>query len=236
MERILRSGPVRILCDSRLGIEPEPHWFEPDWWQGRDAVTAELGGRGQALALATPLGEAVLRRYLRGGMVRHFSRERYLYTGLHRSRPFREWRVTRTLFDAGLPVPEPLAAALWQRGAFYSAALLTRRIGDAEPLHRSNPIERAAWQELGRTIGRFARAGLSHSDLNATNILIDPHGRFHLIDFDRARIVARLTDPQPMLARLARSLEKLGIAHDADALRDGATESNNSTNTRRTQR
>jgi len=228
MERILRSGPVQILIDSRLGVEPEPHWFEPDWWRGRDAVTAELGGRGQALALITPFGDAVLRRYQRGGMVRHLTRRHYLYTGAARTRPFAEWRVTRRLRQLEIPVPQPLAAAFERHGATYCGALLTRRIPDARPLTQAAPDMRASdWRHLGELLGRAAGAGLRHPDLNAGNILIDDDRRFWLLDFDRATIARRALGPGPMIDRLERSLAKLDIAHDANALHSGAAGSEN---------
>lgn len=223
MERILRFGRLTVIAgppgSTDAGAEPEPGWFDPDWWRSRGAVAAELGGRAGALAVDGPAGPAVLRRYHRGGQVRHLVREHYLYTGRDRTRPFREWRVTRALFAAGLPVPEPIAAAFERRGAFYTGAILTRRIEPAVPLPEAAArMDRAGWQALGRTLVRFARAGLRHPDLNAANILVGDDGRFWLLDFDRATLAAGPTDPAPMRARLERSLAKLGIAHDPAAL------------------
>lgn len=222
MERILRFGPVHVLFDPDRIEAPAPEWFDSDWWQAHDAVTARMGGRGEALAVESPAGPAVLRRYRRGGLIRHVSRDRYVFTGLPFSRPFREWRVTRALFDAGLPVPEPLAAAVQRHGPLYSGALLTTTIGNAKPLHTAGELDAAGWEALGRTIARFATAGLKHPDLNATNILLDDQDRFWLLDFDRTRIAPGPVDPGPMLARLTRSLKKLGIAHDARALHTAA--------------
>jgi len=220
MERILRSGPLRILFDSALALQPEAGWFDPEWWRERKAVVAELGGRGQALAVNSPLGEAVLRVYHRGGMVRHLSTSDYVYTGACRTRPIAEWRLTRRLFGAGLPVPEPLAAAFERRGPFYRGALLTRRIPDAEPLPESaDRMGSAEWKNLGELLGKAAGAGLRHPDINANNILLDATGTFWLLDFDRARLAGQPADPGPMIRRLQRSMRKLGIAHDEIALR-----------------
>lgn len=221
MERILRSGPIEILFDSRLDAKPEAGWFEPEWWRERKAVVAELGGRGQALAVQSPLGEAVLRVYHRGGLVRHLSTSSYVYTGADRTRPFAEWRVNRRLLDAGLSVPEPLAAAFERRGPVYSGALLTRRIPDAEPLPTAaGHMDSADWNRLGRMLGQAAGAGLRHPDLNANNILMDASGKFWLLDFDRAWIADNAFDPGPMIGRLQRSMRKLGIEHDESALWD----------------
>lgn len=221
MERILRSGSLTILFDSRLGAEPQAGWFDPDWWRDRDAVVAELGGRGQALAVDSPLGQAVLRVYHRGGMVRHLSASSYVYTGADRTRPFAEWRVNRRLLEAGLPVPEPLAAAFERHGPFYRGALLTRRIPAAAPLpEAAGRMASADWKKLGKMLGRAAGAGLRHPDLNANNILMDTNGKFWLLDFDRAWIADNVFDPGPMIGRLQRSMRKLGIEHDQAALWD----------------
>ena len=219
MESILRSGPLEILFDARLGTRPDAGWFDPEWWRGRKAVLAELGGRGQALAVESPVGEAVLRIYHRGGLVRRLSRSSYVYTGADRTRPFAEWRVNRRLLDAGLPVPEPLAAAFERRGPFYTGALLTRRIPDALPLPKAaGRMASGDWKRLGGMLGEAAGAGLRHPDLNANNILMDSNGKFWLLDFDRAWIADNSFDPGPMIGRLQRSMRKLGIAHDESAL------------------
>lgn len=219
MERILRSGRFEILFDSRLYAKPEAGWFDPAWWHARDSVIAELGGRGRALAVDSPPGEAVLRIYHRGGMVRHLTRSTYVYAGANRTRPFAEWRVTRRLFDLGLPVPEPLAAAFERRGPFYTGALLTRRIPGALPLPKAaSRMTSEDWKNLGRMLGEAAAAGLRHPDLNANNVLMDGKGKFWLLDFDRAWIADNAFDPGPMIGRLQRSMRKLGMHHDEPAL------------------
>lgn len=221
MESILRSGRLEILFDSRLDAKPEAGWFDPSWWRALDAVVAELGGRGQALAVKSPVGDAVLRIYHRGGLVRHLSKSRYVYTGADRTRPFAEWRVNRRLLDAGLPVPEPLAAAFERHGPFYEGALLTRRIPDAAPLPKAaGQMASRDWNNLGEMLGRAAGVGLRHPDLNANNILMDADRKFWLLDFDRAWIADHPFDPGPMIGRLKRSLRKLGIEHDESALWD----------------
>ncbi len=224
MESILRFGNTRVLFDPQRIEDPAAEWFNGDWWKARDAISARFGGRGCALGIDTPAGPAVLRHYHRGGMVRQLSRNRYIYTGLERTRAFREWRVTRTLFDAGLPVPEPLAAAVTRHGLSYTAALLTRRIENSQPLHHvAEILGRSDWKSLGRTLADFATAGLAHPDLNAANILVDRQKRFWLLDFDRARIAPAPVDPAAMLARLQRSATRLDMAFDHDTIKQGIT-------------
>ncbi len=205
-------GSVRILYDTERLQPPTENLLLPDYWQARDAVQAAFTGRGRALAVETPAGPAVLRRYRRGGMVARFNRQRYLYTGLESSRGFREWRLLRAMYRAGLPVPIPLAASCERRAGWYTAGLLTGRLEGtrtlADRLLADGP-DGADWSQVGRTLRRFHDFGVEHADLNARNILLDPAGRVYLLDFDRGRRVApKVVWRQGQLRRLRRSLEK----------------------------
>ena len=212
MERILRSGSESVLYDSDRLPEPAPDGFRPDAWARSDGIVARFGGRGEALAVNGPFGAAVLKSYRRGGLMRRIVRQRYAWLGLERARSVREWRVLRALHEAGLPVPEPLAAYVRRIGPVYEAALMTRLIENARPLNEvAAEFDAKRWAAVDALIGRFAEAGLRHPDLNATNILVTPDRRLWMIDFDRARLGDRPVDPAPMHARLARSLAKLGI-------------------------
>ena len=69
-------------------------------------MTGQAPGRGQSLFLEVGDRQWVLRPYRRGGLVARLSTSRYLWTGLERSRAFREVRLTARLYQAGLPVPQ----------------------------------------------------------------------------------------------------------------------------------
>lgn len=198
-----------------------PEWLDPGFWRIRNAVLAEFGGRGQALAVDTEVGPAVLRRYLRGGLIARVSRDRYLFTGYQRSRSFREFRVLARLHEMGLPVPQPLLAGCQRQGPTCRAAILTRLLANTISLPQAADIlEPFHWRRLGKILDRFFRAGVVHPDLNAHNLLIDGEGHWYVIDFDRARIEDEPVDPEPMLRRLERSLDKLGIAGERALLRE----------------
>lgn len=219
-ETELQAGSTRILYDPSALDVVSPEWLAPDFWQMRGAVLARFGGRGQALAVTTDAGPAVLRRYLRGGMVARLSRDRYVFTGYQRSRSFREFRVLARLREMGLPAPAPLIAGCQRLRLTCRAAILTRLIENTISLPQAADIlEVEHWQRLGRTLQRFFAAGVVHPDLNAHNLLIDGDGHWHVIDFDRARIEDQPVDPAPMLDRLDRSLDKLGIAGERRFLR-----------------
>ena len=185
----------------------EPQWFAPK------AVLGRAEGRGETLFFQAGDRQLVLRRYRRAGLAARFSQEHYLWTGLKNSRPYRELALTQQLFEAGLPVPKPVAARIVKSAFFYTADLITERIKEAVALdkHPAPP-----WEEIGRTIARFHAYGLNHSDLNARNILITD-GKVWVIDFDKCSLAEpQETKERANLERLARSLKKLGLYHQTE--------------------
>jgi len=225
MQRIVRTPDGVMLFDDENGMQPDLDCFDPQWWDNRGRVVQRYTGRGEAIAVASAIGVAVLRQYRRGGLPARMIENRYFYTGSDRCRSFREWRILDELYRAGLPVPEPLAAVCRPRGLFYRAALLTRRIDDShtllDHLRQRDGMAAADWQALGRTLARFFAHGLRHPDLNARNILVDADGGFWLLDLDRATLAGRPVPAGRMLARLARSLRKVDLACDTAALKKG---------------
>ncbi|MCA1768451.1 MAG: 3-deoxy-D-manno-octulosonic acid kinase [Halomonas sp.] len=221
-----RAGKVFILydaerlCDAAAEVPPGPSLFDPEHWRNQGRVIGEAPGRGVSLFLAADSDrEWVLRPYRRGGFVARLSGTRYLWTGLERTRAFRELRLTADLHQRGLPVPTPVAAAVNRHEFTYEAALITERIRGARAL-ASRLEERLADEalliEVGRTIRRFHNAGLDHVDLNARNLLVDKRDRVWLIDLDRCGLRSQGRWQAANLARLARSLTKFG-ARDAMA-------------------
>jgi len=210
-----RLGAARILYNPNRLTTISREWFDADFWRLRDAVRARFEGRGEALAIETSIGPAVLRRYRRGGWIARLVHDRYFFIGFDQSRSFREFDVLQTLFEQGLPVPEPLAALCERRGRAYRAALLTAEIEGSRTLAElAADLDEADWSELRNVLNGFFRVGLEHPDLNAGNILRDRQGQWFLIDFDRARVHASARSPQPMLRRLLRSLGKQGVQID----------------------
>lgn len=193
---------------------PDPAWFTPAFWCDNDAVTGEAPGRGASLFVdAGVLGIAgqqwVLRPYRRGGMAARLSESRYVWTGLERTRGFRELRLTAELHARGLPVPAPVAAHVHCHGLSYTAALLTVRLLGAHALAEHLPrADDALLGRVGSTIRRFHDAGLDHVDLNARNLLVTPDERVWLIDLDRCRLRKPGPWREANLKRLERSLER----------------------------
>ncbi len=186
--------------------------LDPDWFRRPARALGSGGGRGSVAVVDTVLGPLLRRNYLRGGLPRHLLRDRYLWAGAENTRALREFRLSRALFDAGLPVPEPIAARYWRGWLAYRAALLTRLLPDVRTLRERLAAGTSAEAELPPVADAIARLhdhGVWHADLNADNVLIDDQGKVWLIDFDRSR--ADVSDAGRLagnLDRLLRSLRK----------------------------
>lgn len=216
-QRVEEGAGGTILFDAARVPQVDADWFSPQHWRERNALRSQPGGRGGVAIIDTPAGEAVLRHYRRGGMVARLLGDRYLFTGARRTRSAREFRLLAELDRRGLPVPAPIASRFVRHGLRYSADLITARIPDAATLAErlaDGAFNAALARRVGELVARFHREGAWHADLNAHNVLVNDTG-LYLIDFDRGRMRTpaahwRLAN----LARLKRSLVKLG-ARDA---------------------
>ena len=210
-----------LAAARRLGGDAfDPDWFVPGHWQ-RTGPVAPLGaGRGAAIRISSADGDWVLRHYRRGGMVARVLGDRYLWNGAERTRGFAEFRLLAELRSRGLDVPAPVAARYQRVGVHYRADLITRHIAGARTLAerlRADELDAALAERLGASIAKFHGAGAYHADLNAHNILIDPQ-RVWQIDFDRGALRSPARAWQlANLARLRRSLVKLGAATNGEA-------------------
>lgn len=209
-----RLDGVHILYDASRLHQPKPDFFDPEWWRREGRLTGEASGRGSAYFLRAGDGagqeEWVLRHYQRGGFVGKFNHDTYLYTGLARSRPFRELRLLALLRKRRFPVPPPVAAGLVRRGPGYWADLITCRV-PGRPLSAlvlAGQVDPALFEAVGALIGRFHAGGVFHADLNAHNILVADEG-IHLIDFDRGCLRRAGGWQRANLDRLQRSLKKV---------------------------
>jgi tRNA A-37 threonylcarbamoyl transferase component Bud32 len=107
-------------------------------------------------------------------------------------------RATRARLGAerlravGIPHPETLALAERRRlGLVTESFILTRFLGGAEPLpavlpeiRRSPPQRRRLAYAVGDVVGMLHAAGLDHSDLKHSNLLVTAEWRIVLLDLD----------------------------------------------------
>jgi len=179
-----------------------------------------IGGRGSLQRLSLPDGgAAIVRRYYRGGFVRHFTYDLYWE---HPFRPLVELCCTETARQRQVPTVEVLAAGI-ERVAlgFYRGIMISREaerfMNLWEWLRSSSSSEKrqTALATVARAVKQLHTSGIYHADLNLTNLLVHINNfssQALIIDFDRARVFpgslpARLR--QKNLQRLQRSLKKL---------------------------
>ena len=213
MTREFKSSKCFVLQARESTREFTDEMFTADYWQHQpDHQVISAGGRGGSCLIEIDGRQAILRRYLRGGMVRKLLSDQYLWLGRTLTRPWCEWKILQRARKAGLPVPEPIAACACRTGLWYRAALITAYLIDTEMLTQRlqrEILETEYWYQLGFLIKRLHAAGIRHADLNSNNILIDSQNRFYVIDFDKARIMNQIDDWQwRPLYRLQRSIEK----------------------------
>ncbi|MEB2345575.1 MAG: hypothetical protein OZ948_12610 [Deltaproteobacteria bacterium] len=217
-----REAPgLRIAADAAL--EPAlaaAGLLDPERVRAR--LAEAQGARGRApIAVATLAGGAgrvALRGLRRGGWLAP------LLGGAlaDARRPFTELAVTARLRGAGAPVPRPLFAIAWRRGAVWNAALGTAFVDDAVDAATllAAPPPRVHLRRIlaasGQAVRRFHDVGGAHPDLHAGNLLVRDGGErvaVWIVDLDGARAGA----PQGAAARMAqlmrlyRSLHKRGL-------------------------
>ena len=187
--------------------------FERNKLVERGSILGAAEGRGTTLFIQHNGMDMALRHYHRGGLVAKLFTDQYLWTGLNRTRAWREWYLLATLYQLGLPVPEPVAARVTRHGLLYQADILTLRIPQAQSVAqvlKSRSLTESAWQAIGSCIRQFHEQGVYHADLNANNILINDQQQVFLLDFDRGRIRrAAVSWQQANIERLLRSLNKI---------------------------
>jgi 3-deoxy-D-manno-octulosonic acid kinase len=213
------AGGWALIDRSRVK-EALSELFDPTHYGS--ASYALRDGRGQAFQVTGSFGVAALRHYRRGGMTGALWQDRYAFLGAEQTRCFRELRLLNVMFARGLPVPAPLGARFVRSGLSYRADILTAWLPGANPLSAHVQTARVTdFSAIGQMLARFHGAcifakAIWHADLNAHNILLTDQGPA-LIDFDRCKLRAPKTAwRQANLARLLRSLTKLGFAARPD--------------------
>lgn len=204
---------THICLDSRRWkVSAEELFFPVD-----DSEAGVTAGRGKAVFFRRNGKEFVRKHYERGGWVRRLVRDRYGYTGLERTRMWREYRLLKELGERGLPVPEPVAArCVCHRPFHYSGDLVTVRLAGAETLGavlRRKPLSEETWRDIGATLARFHRHHVYHADLNIENIMLGRRSGVALIDFDKGAIRpdGRRIWIRQNMQRLLRSLRKASL-------------------------
>lgn len=181
--------------------------------------TVLKGGRGTTVSISIDAqSRAVIRRYRRGGLVRHFLTD--IYWG-YRTRPFKELHSLTQARKRGVPTVEVLGAGVERlsRG-FYRGVLITREaegyVNLAQWLDQNKALQNRldTCEQVLETVRLMHDKGIYHPDLNVSNVLVSQKNltpKVMLLDFDRARIYTnpvRRTLRKRSIKRFQRSINK----------------------------
>ena len=171
-------------------------------------------GRGTVVFFEHEQNLLVLKRFHRGGLLGRLVKNTYIFSGLSRTRMWREFELLAAMRELGLPVPKPVAVRCERSSLLcYQGQIIAERIANSRTLAeilRSENVSDKTWEAIGMVIRRFHLHLIEHGDLNASNILINNQGQIFLIDFDKS-IMHKSGDDRwctGNLNRLRRSLNK----------------------------
>lgn len=185
--RTVKEGDYLYLADTQSDLAHFPLSAFFDQHSPLLKNAERKGGRGEALIFKTGSKKVVMRHYRRGGLAGHLLKDRFFLIEPHAHRAFDEFRLLRYMVKEGLPVPAPLIAREKKCGCALIQDILIEAL-DAEDLAhilRKRALSQIEMLRLGGMIKAFFEHGIEHTDLNIRNILLDDHGNFYLIDFDK---------------------------------------------------
>ena len=139
------TGDGAILHDAAIsGIDE--HWFDADWWARQQRAQPQAGGRGGIVFVSTPVGDAALRHYRRGGLVGRWNADRYLWTGAGRNRAFVEFHLLKgpvaddhTLYSSHTTWVDKAAFEAWTRSEEFRRAHARADNKTGESLYLGHP-------------------------------------------------------------------------------------------------
>ena len=168
-------------------------------------------GRGEVYFIDCNNNKLVLKEYNRGGLIRYFTKNKYLYLGLKRTRPFKEFLMLKKMHELELPVPRPVSIKLSISGFYYTGKIITEEVLNAVNLKKiiiSKKINNQIISNIISVLRNLIQNNIFHSDLNINNILIDESLSIYIIDFDNSFFTKRKTLLIKPLDRLIKSIRK----------------------------
>jgi len=218
--KIFRSPAGAALYDPGLIDEDELGALMADRSTKVGAHLPGAAGRSGVSLIERNNRQWIWRHNCRGGWCSRISRDAYLWLGEARTRTFREWHLLHRMFQAGLPVPAPVAAFYQRTGLTYRCDLLTTYLPGTASLgsHLARgPIANDTWTAIRECIRHFHSLGVCHADLNAHNILLGANNTVYLVDFDRGRTRRPGRWMEGNRRRLERSIAKITGQRDHGA-------------------
>jgi serine/threonine protein kinase len=183
-------------------------------------------GRGiiQSIPIRGLAGERmVIRKYLRGGLLRFLNRD--IYWGSER--PLKELCIGVGATLEGIPTAEILAVVTVNvAGPFYRGYIISKELSSCKDLADfldtiAKDAKKSMLRQKREVLDKVAKLvhsmhdkGFYHGDLNLKNFLVDvtDDKKVYIIDWDKSCLKKSLSDAarRRNILRLCRSMEKLG--------------------------
>ncbi len=147
-----------------------------------------LGGRTSIMeTFLEPIGDVIIKKYKRGGLVRFFNNETYLNLGNIRCKT--EYQQMDHAYQLGIQVPKVVAYA-YTGGLFYKGWLITEKIQNQQTLASLSMTDltraQSASVALLTQISKLMDNHILHPDLHPGNVLVTDKDEVFIIDFDKA--------------------------------------------------
>ncbi len=149
-----------------------------------------LGGRNSIRSITIDeIGPLVIKRYRRGGILRHLMKQHYFKYGKTRCQVEFEYLVrVRTL---GIEAPEPVLFS-YKGCMLYQAWLVTKEIQHQQSLAELSQIDENRTKKvlafLADQVSTLIQHKIYHVDLHPGNVLVDHLDSVYIIDFDKTRV------------------------------------------------
>ncbi len=209
--KIIKQNKQLYLLNKQEKCEFNEKLFDPHWLKSEGLLFGEATGRTKAFIFYWQSRLWVLKRYRRGGLPAKISESKYWFSGLKRTRVYKEMALLIELHKKHLPVSNPWIARVVRQNMTYQSEIITEYIPESKSLAdylKHDPLLKDQWQKVGAAIAQLHQHHVDHADLNARNILFS-HGKVFFIDFDRSKIKKGHGWKKRNLQRLKRSILKI---------------------------
>ena len=141
-----------LVTTKRYRGQVTSDWFDAKLLAEQEAIIGHSTGRNTTWFFQQQDEQFVLRKYFRGGILSKWVEDSYLFTGLKRTRAYRELALLRKMRKKGLPVPEPVALMVDKNGFTYRASIIIGLIKNTQDLFhvlRQRSLSADEWQAVG---------------------------------------------------------------------------------------
>ena len=191
--------------DEDITVENLKSYTDVEKYQLEGKIIHEYSGRGKTYLVTDRYNNrVVIRHYWRGGMMFKLLKDKFFRLSENANRSEKEFDILLLLTE--------LTPRDFKSGLFVTNDIILQEIPGAKTIAKILQERNLTDIELGKigaVIGQLLTAGILHTDLNISNILLDGAGNIWIIDFDKCFLrEINKKKYKKTLSRLERSFEK----------------------------